>query len=94
MSEAAKARCAQGNDPLKGYWRGRKQTEGHINKRVHKIAKVHKGTIISPSGELYVDIFNLEKFCSYHDLCSSHLGAVLSGKRKSHKGWKLLQENG
>ena len=34
-------------------------------------------------------VHNLKQFCIDNNLNRSHLYAVLRGKRKQHKGWKL-----
>lgn len=45
--------------------------------------------IVSPDGIVYSNITNIKEFCGEHSLQSTNLGAVLNGRRKSHKGWKL-----
>ena len=42
----------------------------------------------SPLGEIF-SIEHLTEFCKTHGLQSSNLSHVLSGRRKSHKGWTL-----
>jgi group I intron endonuclease len=42
----------------------------------------------SPSGEI-LEGENIAEFCRNYNLSSSSMGCVLSGKRKSHKGWTL-----
>lgn len=44
--------------------------------------------IKSPNGEI-IKGKNISKFCKENNLSSSHLRDVISGKRKSHKGWTL-----
>lgn len=48
--------------------------------------------LLSADGKLYTCIFGLHKFCREHDLVATKLCAVLSGRRKSHKGWKLVSK--
>lgn len=48
--------------------------------------------IISPLGEMF-NVTNIRHFALAHKLDNSHLGAVLKGKAKSHKGWKLYEEH-
>ena len=45
-------------------------------------------TIMSPTGKICSDK-NISKFCRENDLSQGHLCSVISGKLKSHKGWKL-----
>lgn len=42
----------------------------------------------SPTGKI-VSGENIAEFCRKYNLSSASMGCVLSGKRKSHKGWKL-----
>lgn len=44
--------------------------------------------IMDPNGKIYKDK-NISKFCREYKLSSAHLSNVISGKLKSHKGWKL-----
>ena len=44
--------------------------------------------IETPSGDIVKDT-GISDFCKKNDLCVSHMSQVLSGKRKSHKGYKL-----
>lgn len=46
--------------------------------------------IVSSSGEVHI-ISNVKQFAKEHDLDASHLGQVLKGKEKQHKGWKLYE---
>jgi hypothetical protein len=48
--------------------------------------------IRSPEGQDYT-ITNITHFAQEHGLGQSNLSAVLSGKRKQHKGWKLAKES-
>jgi group I intron endonuclease len=45
-------------------------------------------SLCSPTGKIYSNISMLETFCLKHNLDSSHMSAVILGKRKTHKGWK------
>jgi hypothetical protein len=46
----------------------------------------------SPLGVVYTNIPNVKQFCREHSLQDTNLLLVLKGIRKSHKGWKLCQE--
>lgn len=48
--------------------------------------------LISPTNEV-VKLTNIREFCREHNLNSAHISSVLSGKRKSHKGWKKHTPN-
>ena len=56
-------------------------------------AKLHNVKLISPNGEIYGPIFNIEEFCRIHFLSASGLRHLISGKNKSHKGWKIIENN-
>lgn len=63
-------------------------------KRSKSKAKTYTGfNLIDPSGNIYTEITNMRIFCIEHDLCAGHLSKVLSGKLKSHHGWKLCPED-
>lgn len=58
-----------------------------VSKRIgekHPMAKF--GILISPEGEKF-RIRGYTLFCREHNLTSSHIGNVLRGKEKQHKGW-------
>ncbi len=67
-------------------------------KRIYKYKKVkHKkerrkgkvfGKIVAPDGMIY-RVKNLLKFCETHNLRTSGIWELFSGKLKSHRGWKL-----
>lgn len=46
--------------------------------------------LISPTGELFIKIENLIKFCENYDLNYKTMNGVILGKKKSHKGWHLF----
>lgn len=48
--------------------------------------------VVSPQGKIYHSITNVKKFCMEHGLTPSNFGEVLNGHRKSHKGWRVCQE--
>ena len=53
-------------------------------------ALARSATLVSPDGVKY-DVFNVRKSCREHDLNSPSIFEVLSGKRKSHKGWTIYR---
>ncbi|HDZ9878354.1 TPA: HNH endonuclease [Escherichia coli] len=53
-------------------------------------ALARHATLLSPDGIKY-DIFNVRKFCREHGLNPPSVFEVLSGKRKSHKGWTIYR---
>lgn len=64
------------------------------SRRAHSkiTGKIHP-TITSPLGELFdIPEGKVREFCVLHGLDRAHLGAVLRGKEKQHKGWRLLNE--
>ena len=88
------------NHPLDG---GRYELDKDLliygNKRYHPDAcqfvtkaennKIQAGKqykLISPNGE-EVDVSNLAKFCRDNDLGRGNMASVVTGKRRTHKGW-------
>lgn len=53
-------------------------------------ALARKATLLSPDGIKH-DVFNVRKFCREHSLNPPSIFEVLSGKRKSHKGWTIYR---
>lgn len=51
-----------------------------------------KFIIMDSNGKIYKDK-NISSFCREHNLSPAHLSSVISGKLKSHKGWKLPETN-
>lgn len=47
--------------------------------------------LIDPNGMVHDNIRNLMQFCRNHDISLRHVRDIYTGKRKSTKGWKLLQ---
>jgi group I intron endonuclease len=56
------------------------------NGRKNRGIKTYTG-FIDPQGQK-VTITNLQNFCRSHDLTIVHMRNLISGKRKSHKGWR------
>jgi group I intron endonuclease len=54
-----------------------------------KIYDLSDRPLVSNTGEIYRQIVCLSAFCKLHALHPTHLRNVISGKNKSHKGWKL-----
>lgn len=50
------------------------------------IAKARLFIAKSPNGDT-VEIYNMSEHCRKNGLCTGHMSEVISGKRKSHKGW-------
>lgn len=59
----------------------------NLNPQANKKA-IEYPLVKSPQGDIF-SIEHLTEFCKLHDLQSSNLSHVLSGRRKSHKGWTL-----
>lgn len=54
-------------------------------------AHAKRYVFISPSGEK-VDVYNLSEFCRRNNLTNSNMAALCSGKQRTHKQWKLYEE--
>lgn len=52
----------------------------------HSTAKEYVFT--SPTGEVVI-VYNISKFSRENGLNGGHMSMVFTGKRKSHKGWRL-----
>jgi hypothetical protein len=61
------------------------------NDRENRSYKTYTG-FVAPDGDR-VTISNLQAFCRDHNLAVVHMRELISGKRKSHKGWKWKAEN-
>ena len=70
------------NHPL---W-GKKNSKETLRKRADSLGKIYH--LISPQEE-NVEVFNLAKFSRDNQLDKRNLHSVVSGKQKSHRGWKL-----
>jgi len=57
-----------------------------------KIFDLSLNPLVSPVGEEFLRIECLEDFCRAHNLLSGKMSTVISGKRPSHKGWRLKHE--
>lgn len=55
-------------------------------------AKLHNVSLISPTGDIYGPIYNIEEFCRNNNLRASNIRHIISGKNKSYKGWRLYTE--
>jgi group I intron endonuclease len=67
---------------------------GKMEGMEHPNAKIYQGLrLLSPDGAMITDIDCLASFCRQNDLEPTRLCAVLNGRRKSTKGWKLASDN-
>ena len=80
------------NRPFTGGMTGHKhseETRQKMSKSMTGLVKpgLHKGgSLVSPSGEV-VHFTTISWFCQEHGLSTGHVSEVLSGKRRSVKGW-------
>ena len=70
----------------KGFWYGKNIPDKIRGKISNTLAKEH---LLEYNGQIH-KVRNLKQFCMDNNLNRRHLYAVLQGKRKHHKGWKLL----
>ena len=54
-----------------------------------RFCKTYPG-LVSPSGDIFTNITNLNKFSREHNIISDHLYGLFNKKRTQHRGWKLL----
>jgi group I intron endonuclease len=75
--------------------RGRKHTEETRVKlsisNKNSNAKQYIG-LVSPTGLVYRNIFNMSEFCREHFLNRGNIGNVINGNIKHSKGWSLCQK--
>ena len=53
-------------------------------------AKSYEG-LVSPSGQVFKEIRNLDAFCRQHGLTATHAYNVANGRARQHKGWTRFQ---
>ena len=46
--------------------------------------------LLSPAGELFTKVEGIKIFALEHELAPNKLSELLAGKRKTHKGWRLI----
>jgi group I intron endonuclease len=61
----------------------------NYRKKKGKGAKIHNVKFLSPNGEIYGPIFNLEKFSKEHNLNSSVFSNLISKRTRYCNGWSL-----
>ena len=54
-----------------------------------KLYDLSSNPLISPNGEVFVEIFSLNAFCKQYGLQTTHMRNLMKGKNKTHKGWRL-----
>lgn len=69
-----------------------KQKRISISNKVAAISRCKTRSFISPEGIIY-EVTNMKEFCQLHGLDRSHFSSVATGKRPTHKGWKLYLNN-
>jgi group I intron endonuclease len=77
--------------PTAGMVRGMVHSKESVEKVTQKISKTWTG-FISPDGQAFRNITNLEMFCREHRLDAPNMRAVHSGKERHHKGWVRLED--
>jgi hypothetical protein len=48
--------------------------------------------LVSPTGEIYTEIYCLHAFCKQHGLHNTHMRNLINGKNRSHKEWRLTNQ--
>lgn len=64
------------------------ESTGNLISKKHRPAGYP--SLLGPDNKIYKEIINLRQFCLNHSLTPSNLSAVVHGRAKSHKGWKLI----
>lgn len=55
-----------------------------------KVFDLTENPLISPTGGIYTKIECLQDFCVLHNLTPCNMSLLLSGKRRSHRQWRLF----
>lgn len=67
----------------------KRKLQNITKQRFTKTFDLSNNPLISPTGELYLEIIGLNEFAKTHKLHPRLLKEVIIGKRKTHKGWHL-----
>ena len=89
QTEETKKRISDSN---KGRKRNSKQKDFISEKTRESMKKLYQQTyqFTSPTGEVFSETTTLSEFSRKYNLNAAALSLVLNGKRKNHKGWKVV----
>ena len=87
FTEETKEKLSQSQMGEKNSFYGRRHTE-EIKRKIKESKEVKSFSVISPTGEI-IHSKNVNQFCRDNNLYSSCFSNLLSGKLKSHKGFRL-----
>ena len=73
-------------------FKGRNHTQETKYKMSKAYARPYPAFIHCETGEIIPAGINLFRLCRGHGLNAGHMNEVKNGKRKSHKGWTLLEK--
>ena len=65
----------------------------YIGKENSRFRVIENIKLLSPEGIIYTKIEGIKEFAEEHSLSKHHLCELLSGKRRSHHGWVLVNDN-
>lgn len=86
IKQSAFCSMINGKIPSAQGWRLLENISNKINQTVPKRFKIK---LLSPSGEIYKNIFNLENFAKKHSLHASSIRHLIAGRIKSTLGWTI-----
>lgn len=78
---------------------GKMQTQlsDHEHQLDGRLLRLHRGVprpgLVAPDGTVYDPIVGVTAFCREHDLSSAAISQVLTGKRRSYKGWRRVGDD-
>jgi group I intron endonuclease len=87
-SDQTKKKISEGRIGIKHWHYGKKMPRQWIDKR----KAIYEVRLISPIGKIYEKIIGLTDFAKTHGLSVAGLRFLLSGERKTHKGWKRVDD--
>lgn len=65
----------------------------YIGKENSRFRVIENIKLLSPDGIIYTKIEGIKEFAEEHNLSKHHLCELLAGKRRSHHGWALVNDN-
>lgn len=59
---------------------------------ITRCSKTYNVKLVNPEGDVFGPIYGLAAFARKHNLSDTKLGKLITGKAKTHKGWKVYHE--
>lgn len=76
--------------------KGKKFTKEHCKRiseaNLGKFRRTYDVELLAPDGIIYTEITNISEFVKEHGLSLAGLRFLINGERRTHKGWRLVNE--